>query len=159
MRSPPQACSVRKAVDFTTESRNIDTPCLFGSRNIQHILQPFLAARHGFLLNDDDSPEETSDEVVEKEDGFLGTADASLLETEDKGLLETEDKGLLETEDDESVFETEDESFLETEDEGLLETEDDLLETDDDGNSAEEGEGFLEEEGDGLLTIDDAPVK
>jgi hypothetical protein len=107
------------------------------SRNVQHILQPFLAARHGFLLNEDGSPDKTSEEApkedVDREDELDGTED---------DLLVT--KGLLETADDESVFETEDGCLVEEED-GLLETED--------------GSFLEEEEGDGLLTRDDVLIE
>jgi hypothetical protein len=98
------------------------------SRNVQHMIQPFLAARHGFLLNGADSPE-SPEETPEIEDGFLDTED---------GLLETEG-GLLETEDDESLFETEnDEESLADEGEGFLEEEGDGLLTSDDAPAREE---------------------
>jgi hypothetical protein len=116
-----------------------------------HILQPFFAARHGFLLNDDGSSEEAAEEDVERasEKGY------GLLETEDEGLLDTED-GLLETE--EGLTEVEDE-LVETGDDSLLETEDDgLPEAKDDESLAEEVES-VPGEGDGLSTSDDAPVE
>jgi hypothetical protein len=116
------------------------------SRSIQHILQPFLAARHGFLLNGEDSPEspeETPDigVLLEIEDSLFAAEDGSSLEEED------DDRGLFEGE---SLVE-EANGLLKIEDEGLLETDDDEV-------LAEEGESFFEEEGDSLSTTDDVPV-
>jgi hypothetical protein len=113
------------------------------------MIQPFLAARHGFLLNGADSPE-SPEETPEIEDGFLDTED---------GLLETEG-GLLETEDDESLFETEnDEESLADEGEGFLEEEGDGLLTSDDAPAREEwAEGYddcVDEKADFLDNVDD----
>jgi hypothetical protein len=131
--------SQRSLLDTLTLYRKLSVT-IIESRNVQYILQPFLAARHGFLLNGADSPE--SPEVTpEIEDGFLDTEDGSSLEEED-------DRGLFE---DESLVE-EGDNLLETGDESLFEEEEDLLETDDE-------ESFLKEEGDGLLARDDVLIE
>jgi hypothetical protein len=100
------------------------------------ITQPFLAARHGFLLNEDGSFEE----AFERRDGLEGRDEGSLSETE-VGLFETEDDSSFGTGDG-CLFEAEG-GRLETEDEGLLETEDESL-----------FEGV-----DGFFTSDDAPTE
>jgi hypothetical protein len=117
------------------------------------ILQPFLAARHGFLLNDDGS----SEEMLERKDGLLGREEGSLVEAAD-GLLGTEDESSFGTEVG-CLFETEDgllktgDGLLETEGEGWFETEgESLVETEDESLSGTEGEGLVKE-GDGLFTI------
>jgi hypothetical protein len=117
-------------------------------------LQPFLAARHGFLLNADGS----SEDELERNDGLFGREEGSVSETEvgllrtDDGLLETEDESLVET--GVGLLETDYDSSFRTEDGCLFETEDGWLETEDEGLLGTEDDGLFEE-GDGLSTRDD----
>jgi hypothetical protein len=132
-----------------TGSRDTGTySILLGIRNTTDF-QPFLAARHGALLNEDGS----SVEALERKDGLFGREEGSLSETKvgflrtDDGLLEIEDESLVETE--VGLFETEDDSSFGTEDGCLFGTAGEgLLETKDEG---------LFEGVDGLFTRDDGP--
>jgi hypothetical protein len=89
--------------------------------------QPFLEARHGFLVTDDDSP----DEEFEKEDDLLAEADGLFPED---GILFEEGDGLLA--EDNNLFDDGDTSF----------TSDNCLFAEEEGNVAGNA-GFLDNEG------------